>query len=133
MANVKTADRINLLCDYLDKKNISGMYKSDLLLTWDKSRDEIDAVLLAAGILKAIRDRGISVRVFDSGIAVSIFRDKSTRTRFSFLGAANMLGLAVQDLDETKSQIAHGETVRETRSEERRVGKECRSRWSPYH
>src|SRR3712207_6645948 len=24
-------------------------------------------------------------------------------------------------------------TVRKTRSEERRVGKECRSRWSPYH
>src|SRR2546426_3500427 len=24
-------------------------------------------------------------------------------------------------------------TGRETRSEERRVGKECRSRWSPYH
>jgi len=23
--------------------------------------------------------------------------------------------------------------VREDRSEERRVGKECRSRWSPYH
>ena len=23
--------------------------------------------------------------------------------------------------------------VREARSEERRVGKECRSRWSPYH
>ena len=25
------------------------------------------------------------------------------------------------------------ETWDETRSEERRVGKECRSRWSPYH
>src|SRR5256885_7100445 len=24
-------------------------------------------------------------------------------------------------------------TARQTRSEERRVGKECRSRWSPYH
>src|SRR5256886_14165712 len=24
-------------------------------------------------------------------------------------------------------------TIREYRSEERRVGKECRSRWSPYH
>ena len=24
-------------------------------------------------------------------------------------------------------------TAREIRSEERRVGKECRSRWSPYH
>ena len=23
--------------------------------------------------------------------------------------------------------------IRDTRSEERRVGKECRSRWSPYH
>ena len=26
-----------------------------------------------------------------------------------------------------------GRTMQETRSEERRVGKECRSRWSPYH
>ena len=25
------------------------------------------------------------------------------------------------------------ETEEKTRSEERRVGKECRSRWSPYH
>ena len=23
--------------------------------------------------------------------------------------------------------------IKDTRSEERRVGKECRSRWSPYH
>ena len=27
----------------------------------------------------------------------------------------------------------HGAAVGQTRSEERRVGKECRSRWSPYH
>ena len=47
-------------------------------------------------------------------LAVSIFRDKSTRTRFSFAQAANLLGLGVQDLDEGRSQIAHGETVRET-------------------
>ena len=26
-----------------------------------------------------------------------------------------------------------GRVLREYRSEERRVGKECRSRWSPYH
>src|SRR6266511_6214589 len=26
-----------------------------------------------------------------------------------------------------------GEQMRQVRSEERRVGKECRSRWSPYH
>ena len=30
--------------------------------------------------------------------------------------------------------VAHGtDTMTYTRSEERRVGKECRSRWSPYH
>ena len=28
---------------------------------------------------------------------------------------------------------AEKEAVRDMRSEERRVGKECRSRWSPYH
>src|SRR2546430_15552331 len=28
---------------------------------------------------------------------------------------------------------AHREVILVTRSEERRVGKECRSRWSPYH
>ena len=27
----------------------------------------------------------------------------------------------------------HGQKIEEKRSEERRVGKECRSRWSPYH
>ena len=27
----------------------------------------------------------------------------------------------------------HGMTAEDDRSEERRVGKECRSRWSPYH
>ena len=33
------------------------------------------------------------------------------------------------------NQCGVGDRVRvmETRSEERRVGKECRSRWSPYH
>jgi len=61
-----------------------------------------------------MRDNNISPRVFDSGLAISNFRDNSTRTRFSFASASNLLGLAVQDLDEQKSQIAHGETVRET-------------------
>jgi knotted carbamoyltransferase YgeW len=61
-----------------------------------------------------MRKDNISARAFDSGLAVSLFRDNSTRTRFSYSSASNMLGLTVQDLDEGKSQIAHGETVRET-------------------
>src|SRR5256885_8703837 len=34
-------------------------------------------------------------------------------------------------VDRARSHL--NEFVTETRSEERRVGKECRSRWSPYH
>ena len=90
------------------------MYGKDFLLTWEKTDDEIRATLEVARILRELYVQNISTRVFDSGIAVSNFRDNSTRTRFSFASAANLLGLTVQDLDEGKSQIAHGETVRET-------------------
>ena len=34
---------------------------------------------------------------------------------------------------EVESMKALTESARKLRSEERRVGKECRSRWSPYH
>ena len=67
-----------------------------------------------AEILAELRKNNISPKVFDSGLGISIFRDNSTRTRFSFASACNLLGLTVSDLDEGKSQIAHGETVRET-------------------
>ncbi len=92
----------------------SAMYRKDFLLTWDKKDKEIEAVFYVANILKNLRENNISAKVFDSGLGVSIFRDNSTRTRFSFASACNLLGLTVSDLDEGKSQIAHGETVRET-------------------
>ncbi len=106
----KILDRIQSL----SSKKTNSMYLNDFLLTWDKSADEIAATFLTAEILKSMRQNNISSRVFDSGLAVSIFRDQSTRTRFSFASACNLLGLTTQDLDEEKSQIAHGETVRET-------------------
>ena len=98
----------------LAQKNVGGMYLNDFLLTCDKSEDEIAATLQTAEILRTLRQQNISSRVFDTGLAISIFRDQSTRTRFSFASACNLLGLAIQELDEEKSQIAHGETVRET-------------------
>jgi knotted carbamoyltransferase YgeW len=93
------------------KSDLTG---KDFLLTWEKSDTDLRVILEIATILKEMRAENISARVFDSGLAISNFRDNSTRTRFSFASAANLLGLAVQDLDEEKSQIAHGETVRET-------------------
>jgi knotted carbamoyltransferase YgeW len=86
----------------------------DFLLTWEKTDEEIRALTLVTACLHELHRAKRSFRVFDSGLAISIFRDNSTRTRFSFASAANALGLGVADLDEGKSQIAHGETVRET-------------------
>lgn len=98
----------------LSRLDCQHLYQQDFLLTWEHSDDELRAVLTAADILKQMRSQNISPRLFDSGLAVSVFRDNSTRTRFSFASACNLLGLAVQDFDEGKSQAAHGETVRET-------------------
>jgi knotted carbamoyltransferase YgeW len=95
---------------HLDTK----LFQNDFLLTWDKTHDEIVQTILVAEALKYLRELNISTKCFDSGLAISNFRDNSTRTRFSFASACNLLGLEVQDLDEGKSQIAHGETVRET-------------------
>ena len=94
--------------------NIGNMYENDFFLTWDKTDDEIAAVFAVADALRDLRERNISTKIFDSGLGISNFRDNSTRTRFSFASACNLLGIEVQDLDEGKSQIAHGETVRET-------------------
>ena len=94
--------------------DFARMYNESFFLTWEHSLDELKAVFAVADALRALREQNISTRVFQSGLGISIFRDNSTRTRFSFASACNLLGLAVQDLDEGKSQIAHGETVRET-------------------
>ena len=106
--------KIRELIKRLAPLNYQDMYLNDFLLTWDKSEDEILATFTVAEILRGLRRNNISSRLFDSGLGISLFRDQSTRTRFSFSSACNLLGLQVQDLDEGKSQVAHGETVRET-------------------
>jgi knotted carbamoyltransferase YgeW len=96
------------------KKLKIDLYNKDFLLTWKQSLDELKAVVLTAQALEELYRDNVSCRVFDGTLAVSNFRDKSTRTRFSFASAASLLGLNTQDIDESKIQVAHGETVRET-------------------
>ena len=100
--------------DKLNALNFKEMYEGDFFLTWEKTDDEIEAVFTVADALRYMRENNISTKIFESGLGISLFRDNSTRTRFSFSSACNLLGLEVQDLDEGNSQIAHGETVRET-------------------
>ena len=83
-------------------------------------------------------------------VLATLFFQPSTRTRFSTEVAMLRLGGSVlsESNPTTSSSTAKGESLSDylrtvsyyadiiallTRSEERRVGKECRSRWSPYH
>lgn len=102
-------EKLNQLKQYTTK-----MYNKDFFLTWDHTDEELKALMEIAEILKALHKNGKSIKTFETGLAISNFRDNSTRTRFSFVSATNALGLTVADLDEGKSQIAHGETERET-------------------
>ncbi|NLK14127.1 MAG: knotted carbamoyltransferase YgeW [Spirochaetales bacterium] len=111
---MKDKTAIKTMIEKLKTLKSDGMYLDDFFLTWDKTDDELAAVFQVAEILRAMREANISPKVFSSGLGISNFRDNSTRTRFSFASACNLLGLEVQDLNEEQSQIAHGETVRET-------------------
>ncbi len=99
--------------DKLNKLNFKEMYNNDFFLTWEKTDEEIEALFTVADALRYLRENNISTKIFESGLGISLFRDNSTRTRFSFASACNLLGLEVQDLDEGKSQIAHSETCKQ--------------------
>ena len=90
------------------------LHDKDFLLSYRVSEQAISFVQKTAVLLRDAAASGLSLRAFDGGIGMAIFRDNSTRTRYSYKAACNMLGLAVEELDESTSQIAHGETVRET-------------------
>lgn len=86
----------------------------DFLLTWEHSDRAIRTIVTLADLIESLARQNLATRVFDNGLGVAIFRDKSTRTRYAFRAGCNLLGLATEELDESTSQIAHGETVRET-------------------
>ena len=74
----------------------------------DFTPEEIGYFLDLAAKLKADKKKGITGNSLKGKNIALLFEKPSTRTRCSF-------------------------TIGCVRSEERRVGKECRSRWSPYH
>ena len=91
--------KLQAYIDKLNKLNFKDMYNGDFFLTWEKTDDEIEAVFTVADALRYMRENNISTKIFESGLGISLFRDNSTRTRFSFASACNLLGLEVQDLD----------------------------------
>src|SRR2546421_6215922 len=86
---------------------------------------------------------GVAVRAAAYGVlrAASAFPSRPpeevfvvTRISLLTLALATLVGVAAVSAQQRQitGQVTSAAT-REARSEERRVGKECRSRWSPYH
>ena len=66
------------------------------------------------------------------GYAVGAFNVENMEMVKAVIAAAEELNAPVM-LQTTPSTVKYGTLETFARSEERRVGKECRSRWSPYH
>ena len=66
------------------------------------------------------------------------FLQKARQQHIPITGALELLPLCNMNCDMCYVRLSRSEMecqgqLRTVRSEERRVGKECRSRWSPYH
>ena len=70
-------------------------------------------------------DEGISVIVGENGAGKSTILEAISFALFKQHTAKKIDDLVKNNSNEMSVEL--------TRSEERRVGKECRSRWSPYH
>ena len=89
----------------------------------------------------AARSKDVYARVAavgaEHGIAFAfdrIARQPNTVAVHSLIALAAAAGLQTDGLqDRVKEAFLHAYFLDGVRSEERRVGKECRSRWSPYH
>ena len=69
---------------------------------------------------------------FENGVAV--YKVNRTPKVFRLVSKSGFSSLfMVGEDEEVKIKIVESRPLKIQRSEERRVGKECRSRWSPYH
>ncbi len=86
----------------------------DYLMTQEWSNDEIELALQTAGDLKEKFHQGIPHRLLPDKTIFLLFFDKSTRTRNSFEAGITQLGGHAHFIDSSTSQIAHGESPKDT-------------------
>ena len=71
--------------DKLNALNFKEMYEGDFFLTWDKSDDELEAVFTVADALRYMRENNISTKIFESGLAISLFLSTSKLYTFRYI------------------------------------------------
>jgi len=86
----------------------------DYILTQDWSDKEIELLLSTAADLKKDFKKGKPHRFLPDKTVFLLFFDKSTRTRNSFEAGITQLGGHAHFIDSETSQIAHGESPKDT-------------------
>lgn len=86
----------------------------DYISTQDWSDEEIELALAKAAELKEQFKNGVPHRQLADKTIFLLFFDKSTRTRNSFEAGMTQLGGHAHFIDSTTSQIAHGESPKDT-------------------
>ena len=84
---------------------------------WQKAQNGVDKIIESKRGME-----GIVSSANEVGVAIS-----------ALVGKTDKIGKMAKDIDEIADQTNLLALNAAIRSEERRVGKECRSRWSPYH
>ena len=85
-----------------------------LLTTQEWPLPALEALLGLARRFEALDRAGRAVDVLRGQLAWALFFDNSTRTKSAWAGAAARLGMHPVIVDGSSSQVAHGETARET-------------------
>lgn len=83
----------------LPEKENNGLFGKNLLRTKDMSDEDIKAIAAGACALKTMRDNNVSPKIFDSGIAVSMFSKKDNGMELAFASGCDLLGLTIIDMD----------------------------------
>ena len=103
-------------------------------LIFDSVFNSFRGIIAYFKVLNGVIKKGDSVKFFNTGMEyvadeVGVLKMDMVPRKELHTGEVGYIISGIKDAKEVKV----GDTITTTRSEERRVGKECRSRWSPYH
>ena len=116
----------------MNKSESEGTFADVARYKWEQAKDDLETaeILLEAGKYKAANNRAYysCYHAIDAVLAMEPIAFKKHKDTLGYFNK-NYVNKEIFPR-EIGRKISRLEVIR---SEERRVGKECRSRWSPYH
>src|SRR3712207_2501470 len=117
----KLLNKIDYNCHNVDKEQIVRAYNIAREAHQEQKRISGEPYIIhPIEVACILAELGMDTKTIIAGLLHDIVED----TDYTYEDVKEIFGVEVADLVQGVTKL---------RSEERRVGKECRSRWSPYH